>query len=410
MKILYLAHRVPYPPNKGDKIRSYHHVRHLAQRHEVRVVAFVDEPEDERYASALREYCRDVVLIRLDKRAALLRGLRTLARGRTLSEGYFGAPEMQRAISRVAAANAFDVVWTYSSVMAQYLPAVNAARQVADFVDVDSEKWRQYSVRGHSLLRWAYRIEAARLRGFESRVSGAVERVLFVSHAEAELFRSFGPPTVPVEVIPNGVDTTYYRSSAPPASERQPIVLFTGALDYPPNIDAVAFFVDRVLPRVREVVPEVRFVAVGHRPSRRLVRRLAPHAAWARVAGSVPDVRPYFDEAHVYVAPLQAGRGVQNKVLEAMAMQVPVVASPLAVAALQVEPDRHVLVCQNPAEYAAAVITLLRGKEHCGRLVGAATELIRQRYLWSENLKLVERCLESHGPMPRHGTAVRAAL
>ena len=173
MRILYVAHRIPYPPNKGDKIRSYHHVRHLARRHDVHLVAFVDDPADLAGGDALRELCREVVLVPLTRRRALARGALSLARGRSVSEGYFGGPAMRAAVSGVAAGHVFDAVWAFSSAMAQYLPLVNAPLRIADFVDMDSEKWRQLGDAGSAPARWFYRLEGNRVARLEARTSSA---------------------------------------------------------------------------------------------------------------------------------------------------------------------------------------------------------------------------------------------
>lgn len=401
MRILYLAHRVPYPPNKGDKIRSYHHVRHLAERHDVHLLAFFDDPEDARWAGPLREYCREVVLVPLSKAHALTRGVSALARGKSLSEGYFRSRAMRRAIVGALAAGAFDVAWAFSSVMAQYLAAVNAPRTVADFVDVDCEKWRQFGHDSWGLLRQAYFLEASRLRAFEARIGRTVDQVLFVSDAEADLFHSFCPEARNVQVIPNGVDTEYFKPSATPSAARQPAVLFTGALDYRPNIDAVLFFAREVLPLVRREIPEARFVAVGHRPAQHLLREVDKHGGALQIAGSVPDIRPYFAEASVYVAPLRLGRGVQNKVLEAMAMRLPVVASRIAVAGLAAGDGAHVLVADTAERFAAAVVALLRDPQRAAVLCAAASRLIAERYTWSANLRRLGECLDTESPAVR---------
>lgn len=397
MRILYLAHRIPYPPNKGDKIRSYHHVRYLAVRHDVHLVAFVDAPEDERGAEALRSYCRDVVLVPLDKRVALCRGLGALARGRSLSEGYFASARMRQAVERATSAVRFDVVWAFSSPMMQYVSAVDAAWKVADFVDVDSEKWRQFAAHERGPLRWAYQIEATRLRAFERHSGGRADCVLFVSEAEAALYRTFCAEHTDVRVIPNGVDTAYFTAFDGGHSDPTGHLLFTGAMDYRPNIEAVIDCARKILPLVRRDVPDVRLVAVGHRPAQRLLREVARHDGALQIAGSVPDIRPYFRDARVYVAPLRLGRGVQNKILEAMAMGVPVVASPLAVEGLDVEAGRHVLVAETPEQFAAAVVSLWRDPARCRSMAEAALRLVETRYSWVANLELVDACLPAVG-------------
>jgi len=405
MRILYLAHRIPYPPNKGDKIRSYHHVRHLAERHDVHLVAFVDEPQDADGAAAMREYCRTVTIVRLDKRWALLRGLWALLRGRSLSEGYFGSRRMRSAISRAASRCQFDVAWVFCSVMAQYLPLAKAVRSIVDVIDVDSEKWRQYAEHSRGPLRWAYSLECRRLRAFEGWIGHSVDHVLFVTQAEADLFRGFCRGGAEVRVVANGVDTKYFAPAVGAPAEGSPTLLFTGALDYRPNVDAVLFFVRNVMPLIRRQVPEACLVAVGHRPSRRLLQQAKGANGALVVAGSVPDVRPYFRQARVYVAPLRLGRGVQNKVLEAMAMRVPVVATGLALEGLDVLVGRHALVAEDAAQFAEAVVSLLRDHDRCRQLADAASALVAQLYTWRTNLQLLDACLTTEAGIAECGAS-----
>lgn len=391
MRLLYLAHRVPYPPNKGDKIRSYHHVRHLAAHHDVALASFVDQEEDWAAAEPLRAFCAAVELVPLKRMPALLRGAWALAGGGSLSEGFYATRSMRAAVARLATGQPFDVAWAFSSTMAQYLDATDARWRVADFVDLDSEKWRQFGNAASLPLAQAYRLEAVRFRAAECRIARRVDRTLLVSEAEAARFRTICPEATNVRVIPNGVDTDYFHPGDARAAD--PVLLFTGALDYHPNIDAVRFFVKEVLPLVAARVPAVRLVVVGHRPVARLSDLAARSGGRVLIAGSVPDIRPYFAGAQVYVAPLRLGRGVQNKVLEAMAMGLPVVASSTAVAGIAISPGREALVADAPAAMADAIVTLLGDAGHRAALADAATQLVNQRYTWPVNLSLVDRCL-----------------
>jgi sugar transferase (PEP-CTERM/EpsH1 system associated) len=264
--------------------------------------------------------------------------------------------------------------------MAQYLPFVPASCRVADFHDVDSEKWRQFAQHARAPLRWMYAIEAHRLRQFETTVGAGVDWVLFVSEPEAALFRSFTMDRIPARVVSNGVDTTFFHPVSAPAAGQRTNILFTGTLDYRPNIDAVQFFVRDVLPRVRAEIATAQFTAAGHRPVRRLLRSVRSAGDCVKIAGSVPDIRPYFAAAHVYVAPMRLGRGIQNKILEAMAMGVPVVATPLAVEGLAVDDGIHVLVAKGPEQFAAAVVALLRDADRCRELVENALRLVQRQY------------------------------
>jgi sugar transferase (PEP-CTERM/EpsH1 system associated) len=291
--------------------------------------------------------------------------------------------------------------------MAQYLPADVPCR-IADFVDVDSAKWRQFAEDSRGFLRAAYAHEAARLRAFEARAGTLADRVLFVSNSEADLFRSFAAPGPEISVVPMGVDTSYFAAAPHLGGADAATLLFTGSLDYRPNVDAVRLCAEAILPRVRREVASARLLAVGHRPAA-AARAAARRSDGAlEVIGSVPDMRPYFRSADVYLAPLRLGRGVQNKILEAMAMCVPVVASPLAVAGIEVEHARDVLIGETPEELAAHVVALLRDPVRRFDLSTRARARIRARYEWDDNLRLVDGCLQ-RGAAPA-GAARRAPV
>jgi len=231
VKILYLAHRVPFPPNKGEKIRSYHHLRHLARTHEVHLVSFVDAPEDAQWASTLRDFCCGVAFVHLDRRRALARAALSLARGRSVSQAYFDAPDMHRTVRDIATAASFDVVWISAAMLLPYVMAVKGARRVVDFVDVDSEKWREFAVHTRPPLRWLQLLEARRLRHVEMRAAEAADAALFVSAEEAALFQRSAPSGTRTRVVPNGVDTDYFQPADRTRSVA-PHLLFTGALGY----------------------------------------------------------------------------------------------------------------------------------------------------------------------------------
>lgn len=392
MKILYLAHRLPYPPNKGEKIRAYHHLRHLAAEHGVHLVALADESEDTLAGDALRGFCRSVSVVRLDRRRAFVRAALSLARGRSASEAYFAVPEAVAAVERAAGSATFDLAWSSCSALAPCLARARARRRVADFADVDSEKWRDFAAHERPPLSWLHRIEARRLRAAELRAAALVDCVLFVSAEEEALFRSFAPEDARARVVRNGVDTDYFRRAVP-ARSGGPEVLFTGTLDYRPNLDAVAFLMHEVLPRVWREMPAARFTAVGHRPVPRLLRAARRAGERVTIAGSVPDVRPFFDRAHVYAAPIRFGRGVKNKILEAMASGVPVVASRCAVAGLEAKAGEHFLPAETAAEFAAALISLGRDAERAGTLAARALAYVRDRHRWEVCLRALDECL-----------------
>ncbi len=371
----------------------YHHLRYLAESHDVHLLSFIDRSEDAQWMDALGRHCRQVEFVRLDPRLGVVRGVLAMARGRSLSEGYFGGRHMLRAVRRAVAGVTFDVAWASSSAMGQYLEMVPARRRIVDFVDLDSEKWLEYAADPRTPFRWAYTLESQRLRRLETRIATNASCVAFISTEEATLFQRLASLPANIRVIPNGVDTVFFQPGENPKSTTAPQILFTGTLDYRPNSEAVLFFAREVLPLVRREVPAAHFTAVGHRPSRRLRRQVRALGAAITVAGSVPDIRPYFAGAHVCVAPLRIGHGVQNKILEAMAAGVPVVASPSAAAGLAVQDGVHVLLAETSAQFASAVVTLLRQPDRALDMAVKARQHVQRAYRWDVNLHSIDACL-----------------
>ena len=288
-----LAHRIPYPPHTGDKTRAFHIARHLARHHDLTLGCLVDERADLDGLRALGEIVPSIEFGRLWKPWSLLKGLAGLATGGPISLPYFHSRKLQRRVTRRAAEAPYDLVYLSSTPMAQYARSLGVP-VVMDFVDVDSDKWRQYAEHSRAPRSWLYRTEGRRLQAAEADIARWASLCVLATSAEEALLRSFAP-WARTAVIPNGIALDYYkpveRATAPPA------VIFTGAMDYLPNIDAVRYFCDEMLPRVRQRIPETRFYVVGLHPPAE-VRRLADIPG-VIVTGTVPDVRPYYSRVAV---------------------------------------------------------------------------------------------------------------
>jgi len=393
--LLYLVHRIPYPPNKGDKVRSYHILKHLAARHRVFLGTFADDPDDLQHVARLRELCAELRVIELSPRLARLRSVSGFAANEPLSVAYYRDAELARWVDSTLANEAIDACIVFSSAMAQYVAGADAPRTVLiDFVDVDSAKWAQYANSRWWPLSWVYRREGSRLLAFERAAADRATRAFFVTDAEADLFRRLAPGCVGrIETIGNGVDTEQYAPSqalpSPFAVGSLPVV-FTGAMDYWPNVDGVRWFAEEVLPRVLDALPSAHFTIVGMRPTA-AVKALA--SAHVTVTGTVPDVRPYLQHAAVVVAPLRVARGIQNKILEAMAMARPVVATDACGAGIDAVNGRHFVTAHDAATMADAVVSLLRDGEAARMMGNAARARIVARYTWAAQLRLLEEAL-----------------
>jgi len=391
MRILMLAHRLPYPPTTGDRIRAYHVARGLAARHHVTLACPLSADELPA-AQMLREHIPDMEYAALSSLRRWTRALAGVAAGTPISVGYFSSPTLARRIRERVHNAHYDVVYVLSSSMAQYVPS--GVPVLIDFQDVDSEKFARYGAEGATPLRWIFRLEAHRLRRYERTAARRATLAVFVTDAEAMSFRSIAPEAT-IEVVTGGVDTEYFHARTT-VKASAPTIIFTGALDYLPNVDAVRYFSDAILPHVRRHVSEARFVVVGRHPVR-AIRRLAGRPGISVVA-DVPDVRPYLAAAHVAVAPLRITRGLPNKVLEAMAMGLPVVATPATAPAIDAEVGTQWFVEDSPRAFGARVAALLTDAGGRVRVGTAARRLVETRYSWSATLGRLERLIEAAVP------------
>ena len=402
-QLLFLAHRITYPPSKGDKIRSYHILKHLAGSYRIHLGAFVDDPDDWRHQARLEAMCASVCLLPLRPLQARLRSLSGLLDNSALSLAYFREQKMQRWIDSTLMRDDVRRLFVYSSPMAQYVMGKKYAsiRRIVDFVDVDSDKWRQYAQRKSWPLSWLYRREGERLLGFESCVVRTFDASIFVSAAEAGLFKQLAPELADrVCFMDNGVDFTYFspdRDYENPYQGQSDVLVFTGAMDYWANVDAVRWFAREIFARVRQSIPSARFVIVGTRPTRDVLQLAS--LPGVSVTGAVADIRPYLAHARAAVAPLRIARGVQNKVLEAMAMAIPVLATPAAVEGIEYNNPSVLQVSDSEHQLAQMAIRLLQ--QGSSQPIRASRQWVCQRYDWDVNLDRMTELFEGSSDLRR---------
>jgi sugar transferase (PEP-CTERM/EpsH1 system associated) len=393
--LLFLAHRIPYPPNKGDKIRSFHLLKSLAAAYRVHLGAFVDDPEDWRYLPEVQRYCADTCLLPLNPTLAKLRSLTGLVTGEPLTLPYYADRWMRAWVEGVLKREIHGIL-VFSSAMAQYVESCDSVRRIVDFVDVDSDKWRQYAERKPWPANWIYRREAERLLRFDRRIAQACDCSLFVSEQEAALFSRLAPEAADrVRAVENGVDTAYFHDAgefADPYPEDAEVLVFTGAMDYWANVDAVTWFADAVFPEVRRRSPAVRFFIVGARPAE-AVLSLGSRTG-ITVTGAVRDIRPYLAHARFAVAPLRIARGIQNKVLEAMAMGKPVLASPAAMEGIAAAEALDTIMAEAAAEWVDAAVRML-GPDGSPRVSARNRSFVERRYSWENSLSRLHTLLET---------------
>lgn len=388
MNILFLAPRVPHPPNKGDKIRSHHLMRRIATRHTVHIGCLLDEPADAEHAEAARGWAASVDCHPRHRAESVWRGATGALTGAPLSVGYFHSGQLAADVRRRLAGDRIDVAVAYCSSMAPYLERF-AGPRVVDFVDVDSLKWTQYARRAGAAKRPVFALEGRLLRGLERRLTREFDRCVIISAREREMLAEHASVDR-VDVVTNGVETEFW--GALPRTPRERELIFVGALDYFANADGIVDFARRVLPAVRDRVPGTTLRVVGRRPGP-AVRALSDLPG-VDVVGEVDDVRPELARATVAVAPLRIAQGLQNKVLEAMAAGVPVVSSPSAVRAIEGEDGRHYAVADEVGEWASRLAELLEDGDLAARRAREADAFVRERFSWDVKAREFEAVLE----------------
>lgn len=395
MNILFLCHRIPYPLDKGEKIRAFNLLSHLAKDHTVHLGAFVDDPADVRHVPTVRDMVGGrCLIVPLRRPVALARMASALIGGAPLTTSHFWSARLNRWVTEKLRTASIDRVVVFSTAMAPYMMEARSfpgAHVLFDMVDVDSDKWRQYAEASAGPKAWLYRREARLLLRLERQAAAAFGATVLVSQFEADTFAGLAPEARDrVHAVPNGVDLDDFSPHGEyqnPFSAREIPIVMTGRMDYRPNIDGARWFAQQVMPAIRAVLPAARFHIVGARPPAAL-RSLDATS----VSGAVKDVRPYIAHAAAVVAPLRLARGVQNKVLEAMAMQKPVVATSPATRALAVRRGLELWIEDEPEQFAQAVIAAATGTERLD-VAARARRHVEAHCSWAGQLARLDELL-----------------
>lgn len=380
--ILFLAHRVPYPPDRGDKIRGFHILKYLSERKRVHLIAFADDVKDMKRKGGLARFTGNRSIIWRNK-SQTVSGIQALLSHRPMSLTSFDNASLRASVDNILARHAIDTIFVFSSQMAQYLPPRPRQRVIMDFVDMDSAKFAAYAKTSKGPVGWMLSREARMLQAYEKSIAARADASLFVSEAEAELFRQ-RTGAERVHAIENGIDTEFFDPGAQfkRHDSTGKLVVFTGQMDYRPNVEGVTWFTETILPHIRVRHPDARFVIVGRNPTD-AVKALTKHPG-VTVTGEVTDVRGWLAAASVVVAPLKLARGIQNKVLEAMAMARPTVASTAAAAGI--DHAGTILAGDTVGEIAEHVIGLLSDPRRAAELGASARAQVQARYSWEARL------------------------
>jgi sugar transferase (PEP-CTERM/EpsH1 system associated) len=396
MNILFISHRIPYPPNKGDKIRSFNILKYLAEKHTVYLACLIDEKEDLDNIEPLRNITVDVYWEKINPAVKKSACLKYLGGRKPLSVPYFYVTKLQQRIDALLDTIPVDAVFCFSSPTAEYLfrsrhynGVLQRAIWCMDLIDVDSDKWHQYALAGSIPMKWVYQREAKTLLAYEKRISLEFDSVLLVSKAERDFFKN-RIHADNITALSNGVDQEHFqpgfKSNLPKTG---PSLVFTGAMDYRPNSEAVQWFANHVLPIVLEKIPSVHFYVVGNRPDRKVKSLNGKNGV--NVVGYVKDVRDYIAIADVCVIPLHIARGLQNKVLEAMAMAKPIVCTSQAFEGIEAIPGEHLLVADASAAFARKVTELLDDNTLASKIGSQARRCVEEKYSWQRNLSILDR-------------------
>jgi sugar transferase (PEP-CTERM/EpsH1 system associated) len=399
--LLFLTQRIPYPPIKGEKIRPLQILKYLAQSYDVHLGCLIDDPSDFEHIPTVRAFCKDAYFAPLNRKRAKIACLRGLLTGEALSVTFFQDRGLARWITGVLDRVRPEAIFVCSSNMAPYVldhPHRGRAR-VVDLADVDSEKWRSYAEAGGLPMRWVHQREWRKTAELERRIAHECDWSTFVSREEAALFTRLLPDcAAKIRAVPSGCDHAYFDPDQPfaaPYDATKPNFVFTGTMDYPPNVGAVVWFAEAILPIIRRTLPDAQFHIVGTNPAPE-VRRLT-ETPGVFVTGRVPDVRPYVAHATAGVAPMRIARGIQNKVLEAMAMARPVIVTPEALEGIDAEPGKEVILARDAESFAAAACRIATGTEEAAAIGAAARRRVVSEYIWSERLHGFDPLLRPDG-------------
>jgi sugar transferase (PEP-CTERM/EpsH1 system associated) len=396
MKVLYLCHRFPFPPKRGGKIRPFNMIRHLSGAgHAVTVASLARSPEEAQEGQGIAPFCAHYEMTVVSRLAQAARMVARLPTPIPSSMGYFYSPQLARRVDELLARERFDLIFVHCSSMAPYVAAVRGVPKILDFGDMDSQKWLEYARYKPFPLLAGYWLEGMKLQRMEKRLARQFDLCTATTRAEWETLEGYGLG-VATDWFPNGVDSEFFAPTNEPYDADT--ICFVGRMDYYPNQQCMFDFCANTLPLLRRSRPGVKLLIVGADPTP-AVRRLGDQPA-VTVTGSVPDVRPYVRGSAAMVAPLNIARGTQNKILEAMAMGVPVVTSAAAAGGVDATPEEHFLVAGTCEQQAAAVLRILEDRNQRGCLAAAGRSRMLSHHAWEKSMlrldAIIERCLTQY--------------
>ena len=389
MNILYLSLRFPYPPHSGDKIRTYNVLRHLSRRHSISFVSFIQSPEEIKYIEKIQNFCNNVSTVRFNKIQAYSNCILNSLSGEPFQVAYWHSPKMQKTIDRLVDKNGFNLVHVQFFRMAQYIVKYNDKPKILDSGDSFWLNLSRRSKLDRSLAWPLLKLEASKVKVYETQIAKKFDHVTMVSPLDMQCLLS-NDSDLNISVVPMGVDIDYYQ---PRSYNYETNLLFTGTIRYFPNKDAVLYFYSQIFPLIKKTIPNVKFYVVGNYPPKNILR-LASNGDII-VTGHVEDVRPYFDKSAVFVCPLRSGSGMQAKILEAMAMGVPVVTTSIGATALEAVDGKDIIVADDPKSFSEKVIELIKDRDFRNYIAKNARKLTEEKYEWSAIVQRFDEIYEN---------------
>jgi sugar transferase (PEP-CTERM/EpsH1 system associated) len=389
MRIFFICLRVPFPPDRGDKIVTFNLVRHLSLTHEVHVFCLRDGTTDDANVAALADYAHNVTAVPRSPVSEKLRGVRAILTGVPLSVALVNEKQLHLAVKAASLRFPPDFIIVYSSNVAQYAVDFCDIPRLMYFGDLDSQKWLQYEEKHKFPINLIYRREGRLLLDYERKIAKSFSHSLVCTLAEKRDFERLIPDSA-VDIFTNGVDLERFRTRRIP--KQAGAMIFTGVMNYFPNAEGAQWFCDSVLPLIREKVPHATFIICGTSPTAP-VRRLAKRPG-VIVTGAVPDVEPYLDGAEICVVPLRIARGIQNKLLEGLAMGLPCISTRCAWGGTVIGEGDGILVADDPTEFAEHAIRLLQDDQYRELMGRKARAVVEEKYRWDDQFRRLDQIIE----------------
>jgi sugar transferase (PEP-CTERM/EpsH1 system associated) len=388
LNILVISHRIPFPANKGEKIRTYNQIKYLTELgHKVHVVAPIENDDEIEFSKQLNEQNNiNVTVQRLS--AKPLRLLKGYLCGEPLSVANFYSAALQKIIDQIIQLQEFDFILCSSSAVAKYVynnSSNNDAKLLMDFMDLDSDKWQQYADKSSFPMKLIYQREAKTLAAYEKVIQNKFNACFFIADTEVALFKKQNPCADNVFSLGNGLNTQeFYPAKAAPNNEH-PVFIFTGVMDYKPNVDAVIWFVEECWAKITEHFPSAKFIIAGMNPNSNINKLSSIKGI--EVTGFVDDILPYYHKADYFVAPFRLARGVQNKILQAFSCALPVISTQMGAEGINCYDNKEILIANSPAEFIEKILLLENNPELKDNIKQSALSLIKDEYSWQGKLK-----------------------